>query len=888
MLNNDKTKDLLNNPVLFIFLFLSLVPLLGVYLNIDNVTLSILFASCGVLCSHLSIKRKEFIRNALPVFVVFLLSYLFYNITAAGAQFWVIAYGMALFFIALHSAKIIDAEPAFVIGIFIISVFIHIVPALITDYVEEIDPYYDYKWAQEIFNTGDVPQHDWLTYPLKGGLDRSLMPFGNPVAIAIYGKILTLFGMGLLQSTLLISGLMGGMTAVVAYFLLKELMYNRKNAKLAAMFGVFVLILSVGWSTKVHATDSENDSFGGMVVFAVLFIFMYAVNRDNFRISLLGGSLVFGWLVTLWDGYRLLTMFVCIAIAMISFVGVIKKFRTIKYLKHYLAIFLVGNFLWRIVLHPPTEFISLIPFKGIEIAGFILAFFAVGVNEYMINYRSKVSRNTEWGLIIVGAVALILVWPVAWVHFYNVAVVDAQQSTVVFKTIAEQAPFATTIKDYITSLSRMFGVAALLSICAIPILVYFICREDDFGAAVMLSWLGPMMWGLYFKSQYNFIASMPYALASSWVVLFVMTQKEHEDGLRIIPTLLVLYAVVAYSPLASLMSNYEPGAIFYNVATYDRIGWEPALQYFLKAPANTAVITWWDYGHWLTAVSHKFVLIDNLQNDHWEIQDVAKFFMKAETEEDAMLIINKYQDTYKRPPYSHMYQDGVNLDYVAIDWTMIGKSGAMRFIATGNLTNQADGEYNSYTQCGFAPQYSNINGSLTTDAEGKFTMSKQLVYQCTANADGLSGIVFTIGQDNSLGAEAVDQYGARVPWKIWMSTHKSSLFGVKALNEVLSISMQYADKLNNVPPAYYNFVYGSGKFKDFMLARLYFSTNIESYKAAGLADVTWSAPKYFKKDQSFEEGFVETWKIQYPTTTTTVPTMQKPENKTEVFKYGTN
>jgi hypothetical protein len=167
-------------------------------------------------------------------------------------------------------------------------------------------------------------------------------------------------------------------------------------------------------------------------------------------------------------------------------------------------------------------------------------------------------------------------------------------------------------------------------------------------------------------------------------------------------------------------------------------------------------------------------------------------------------------------------------------------------------------------------------------------MSKQLVYQCTANADGLSGIVFTIGQDNSLGAEAVDQYGARVPWKIWMSTHKSSLFGVKALNEVLSISMQYADKLNNVPPAYYNFVYGSGKFKDFMLARLYFSTNIESYKAAGLADVTWSAPKYFKKDQSFEEGFVETWKIQYPTTTTTVPTMQKPENKTEVFKYGTN
>jgi asparagine N-glycosylation enzyme membrane subunit Stt3 len=887
MLNNEQMKELLNNPVLFIFLFLSFVPLLGAYLEVDSFALSLLFASCGVLCSYLSIKRKEFQRNALPIMVIFLISYLFYNINSAGASLWAISYGIVLFFAALHSGKIIDAEPAFIIGVFLFSTFIHCIPAVVTDYIEEIDPYYDYKWAQEIYNTGVVPYHDWLTYPLKGGLDRSLMPFGNPVAIALYGKLLTLAGMGLLQSTLLISGLVAGLTAVVAYFLLKELMFNRENAKIAAMFGVMALVLSIGWSTKAHATDSENDAFGGLVVFSVLYIFMYAINRDNFRISLLGGSLLFGWLVTLWDGYRLLTMFVCIAIAMTSVIGAIKKFRTFKYLKHYLTIFLVGNFLWRIVLHPSSEFISLIPFKGIEIASFILAIFAVGFNEYMINYRNKVSKKTEYSLLAVGALALVFVWPIAWVHFYNVAIVDAQQSTVVFKTIAEQAPFADSIKNYITSLARMFGVASLMALCAIPILVYFMCREDDFGASVMLAWLAPMIWGLYFKSQYSFIASMPYALASSWVVLFVISNKKHQDGFRIIPTLVVLYAVVAYSPIASLVANYEPASIFYNVASYDRIGWESTLQYFAKAPANTAIVTWWDYGHWLTAVSHKFVLIDNLQNDHWEIQDVAKFFMRAENEEDAMKILQKYQDVYKKPPYSNMYQNGVNLDYVAIDWTMIGKSGAMRFISTGNLTNQADGEYNSYAQCGFAPQLSNINGSLKTDANGKFSMARTLVYQCTGNYDGLAGIVFTIGQDDKLSAEAVDQYGNRVGWNVWMGSHDASLFGVKSLNEVLSVSMQYYDRLNNVPPAFYNFAYGSGKFKNFMLARLYFSKNIDSYKSAGMSNVEWGQPKYFKADQSFEEGFVETWKIQYSTTTTTVPTMQRPDNNTEVFKYGT-
>ena len=887
MLNEDKLKELLNNPVLFICLILAFVPLFGAYFAIDSNILSYLFAGCGALCVYLSVKRKDLLSNAPSLFVVFLLAYMFFNIRAVGNNFWVLAYGGVLFFVALYSTKLFDVEILFIVGIFLFSSFIHAVPAFITDYVEEIDPYYDYKWAQEIFSTGAVPEHDWMTYPLKGGLDRSLMPFGNPVAIAIFGRLFEFVNMGLLQSTLLLSAVAAGLTPVIVYFLLKELMYNRENVKLAAMFGVIALVLSNGWSTKAHATDSENDGFGAFIMFSTLFIYMYAVNRKNFILTIVGGSLMFGWFTTFWDGYKLLVMFLGIAVAMLSVVGAFAKFRTFEYLKHLLAMFLLGNFLWRLVLHPGGEIFSFIPFKGIEMAALGLAILAVGFNEYIINYRHKVSTNQE-ALFGVGIVILLIIFgPAIYTNFYNVAITDARQSSVVFKTIAEQAPFASTIKDYLTGIIKLCGIGAFLSLCAIPILCYFIIKEKDFGSAVMLSWLGPMIWGLYFKSQYNFIASIPYALAGSWVVLFVMTQKEHQDGIRIIPTLLVLYAVLAYTPLASLISNYEPAQIFYNVATYDRIGWETTLQYFKTLPTNTAIITWWDYGHWITSVSHRFVLIDNLQNDHWEIQDVARFFMRAENEDDAFKIIQKYQDTYQKEPYKSKF-GGVNLSEVAIDWTMIGKSGAMRFIATGNLTNQADGEYDSYTQCGFSPQNSNINGSLTTAPDGKFIMTKMLVFPCTENKDGLAGVIITIGQDNSLGAQAVDINGNRISWNAWMASKDGSLFGVKSLDEVLSVSMQYADKLQNVPPAYYNLVYGSGKFKNFMFARLYFSTNIESYKKAGLANVDWSAPKYFTKDKSFEEGFVETWKINYPTQQGAAPVIQAPKNTTGVFKYGAN
>jgi len=314
-----------------------------------------------------------------------------------------------------------------------------------------------------------------------------------------------------------------------------------------------------------------------------------------------------------------------------------------------------------------------------------------------------------------------------------------------------------------------------------------------------------------------------------------------------------------------MFSNYNVTSIFYNVATYDRMGWESALQYFkTSTPTNTAIVTWWDYGHWLTAVSHRFVLIDNLQHDHWEIQDVAKFFMRAQTEDEAFKIIQEYQDIYKKDPYKSMF-GGVNLGYAAIDWTMIGKSGAMRFIATGNLTDQSEGEYESYTVCQFLPQYSNVNGSLVTGPDGGFTTVKTLVYGCTYNNDGLNGLIFSIGADK-LNVEAVTQDGNRIPWGTWIRSKNCSLMGVKSPQDILSVSMQYADKINYVPPMYTNFVYASGPFKNFMMARLYFGDNIESYKALGLADVEWSKLKHFTKDKDFEDGFVETWKINYNST----------------------
>jgi hypothetical protein len=261
-------------------------------------------------------------------------------------------------------------------------------------------------------------------------------------------------------------------------------------------------------------------------------------------------------------------------------------------------------------------------------------------------------------------------------------------------------------------------------------------------------------------------------------------------------------------------------------------------------------------------VSRKFVLIDNLQYDHWEIQDVARFFMLKTDEEDAFNTIREYQGVYDGEPYKSRY-GGVNLDYVVIDWTMIGKSGAMHFIATGNLTTQEDGDYGSYALCGFAPQYSDVGGALVAEEDGSFARERRLVFVCGANKDGIAGFIVGLRED-SVRVMVVDVYNQQIPWGDWMGVHDASIMGVKRFGEIVGAVVQYYDDLNRIPPVFKTMIYASGDFEDYMLARLYFGDSVGSFEEVGLADVEWGELRYFKPDMSFEDGYVRTWKIVYP------------------------
>ena len=863
MLNNIKLNK--DNPLFLIYFVVSFLPLFGGVFQQESfsVFMGWFFVVCALASVFFILKRKEDKRHFIVVCFMFIVafSYLFIR---QGGVYWNIIWAIPVLMSALVCFKFVSIENAIVISIFLMSLISHSVPAIYTDMIEEIDPYYHYKWGNQIYEEGIMPEWDFKTYPKDGGISRSNMPFSNPLAMAVLGKILFFAGYGFHEAAVLFPALMAGLSCVIAFFMIKEIFKGKKMVTAAATFAVFALMFSLAWSTKAHATDCEDEAFGGFMLFSTIFMYFLAINRKSIWVAILG-AFVFGALAVAWDGHRLITLVVGLSIAMYSIFGVFNKKRAFYLLKYYAIMFIGGNFLWRIVLHEaPYGFNMSLP-HGIEFAAISLAIISVIINEFILtgfNGLLDTKKKKVFVLVGVSFVVAVFIIPNAWYYFYKVGFVDVGQSSVVFKTIAEQNPFASSISQYLSRISLVLGPAAILTIIAIIPMFIYSFKKMDFGTMFFICWAAPMLWGLYFKSQYMFLASLPVVLASSFVVIFLDREEFNIGEFYVIPLVLVVSVGLMYTPIGYYVIGYDTNMIFFNVASYDRIGWENALQYLATTPENTAILTWWDYGHWITAVSKRHVLIDNLQRDHWQIQDVARFFMMETDEEDAFSIVDGFQDAYYIEPLASVYNEPVGLDYVAIDWTMVGKSGAMRFIATGNLTTQEDGDYGTYTQCSFSPQYSNTDGVPVADLSGKFEVVKTLVFPCTQNKDGLAGVIFDLTKDE-LRTSVMTINNERIAWDVWAKSKDASLMGIRPIDQIFGVSLQYKDRLNIIPPTYKTIVYASGDFENFMLARMYFAKYIDNYKEIGLADVEWSGVSdYYEEYKEFDDGYVRILKIK--------------------------
>lgn len=628
-----------------------------------------------------------------------------------------IFFGLFTLFYAMWIHRLWKLGTAGIWAIFFTALLVHMAPASTPSfapwqgqYISDLDSYFYYRHANTIVETGYVPDRETLAYPKlppvidsEGNLDSVTdfygSSYGSSVFMASVTTMLAPYGFSVHDIAMLYPGVFAAFTILVFYLLLKNLFADMKPYNyVVALLGAFMLTVNYPYASRAVATNCEDDTFGMFLMVSTFLLFVMACRRKSIFISLLAGfSLLL--LNMSWGGYSYAVIVLCLFGILYSITGFINKKSAIEHLP-YLAITILMSFLQFLILHAreaSPEFsipgipVS-VPLGGALLIGFVLEAarkqlkwgkFGLEGNTFGAKVENTLERYVlpiTAVLLLVSAYYLLFVSnPSNVINYVIDLTTRAKQYEIIGMTTAEQKEVCSSLSiECLLLLRESFGWGLVFGAVMIIVLAYLALFKRSLGAVFILTWCVPILYGVVSKYQFQFTASVPaVALGATVGLLVAVNKKDIDEVVRVFPTIALIIFPVFFFLLYNGIFIFGPfggggpmGAAtpMHLGATGDRIFWEGTLQWLGQQPNDIIVLTWWDYGHWITSVSDRISILDNTKDQRFMVQDIAKFHVVEENETKALEIAEKYGATH-----------------VVIDYTMIGKSAAPHFIATSGL-----------------------------------------------------------------------------------------------------------------------------------------------------------------------------------------------------------
>jgi asparagine N-glycosylation enzyme membrane subunit Stt3 len=824
---------------------------------------------------------------------------------------------------SLALAKKISFDLAAVSTLLVIALIIHVSPSITSDIMSNIDSYWHYKWMLRTVNEQYLPEYDPLVYPMRGGtllknnytgilaendgftfgLSEKNSPFLNPLTYAGVAVSTQPFGFTTTQIAIIFSGVLGALSVVMMYLLMKEIFFGMEpKNQIAAFFAAFMFMLSPAFGMNSLSTNMKDANIGMFFMLAAMFFFFASYHRKSFGLSILCGisflMLRMGWANGIYGIFS-----IGVFGTLYSLACFMRNKSSITHIPYFIAP-LVFYQLSGVFQHARGEMIRWVAMSPMEMypilltigLGIILEMVRLMRNGEMIltsddtlegRTLNAIERNIKpigLGMIVLALLFLTFYrGPMDFVNFIIAGLKSAGSWSVVHQTVAEQNPMATSLSEYMSAGYEKYGVSLYLGLLMLIPLIYLAIKEADIRALFLLSWAVPIMWGAYGKSSWIFASSAPAAALGASMLLFIATTKEEFNTLRVIPTILLLIIPATYLPIIQEEAKSPGVAVMHMTYLMDNYYWYPMLEWHRDhTPEGAGIVTWWDYGHWITSVAKRPVVADPLQVDNFEIQDLSHFFMNETTEEGAFNIIKQYDAAYK------VHNPSWGMKYVSIDWTMIGKGSALHYIATSDMMNMSAGlgSWKNYGMCGFLPEQSDLQARVVTTPTGAFEKVQTLAFGCNSY---IGGILFNLGDNGIKSIEVVDgRTGNRMNWNVWSKANDISLLGVQPFltpntkegtPSIIQCAMNYNNPQAQVCrlPQFTQIVIVPQEFHDFMLTRLYLGKYMEEYKTLGMYNHDIVPLKHFREvpdydgngmpDGEFTLGYVRSYEILYDNST---------------------
>jgi dolichyl-diphosphooligosaccharide--protein glycosyltransferase len=561
------------------------------------------------------------------------------------------------------------------VSVFVIALFMRAFPAKYGFYLNEFDPYYDYKAAQFIVSSFDaswaaghggfaglLTYFHWTDYTTWFPEGRAVAPtsqdglqFAGALSYLFFRNI---FGLqiSLYNYLVLFPVFVGSLTSIVFFFLVKRIAGTAGGLFAALMFAVSPPILergNLGWFKSEPL---------GIFLFAIsAYLFLTILDSDmSSRQRVLRGifaGFLLGYANTAWGGAEYFT-------AAFGLFFIILPFLDLDLSKLAITgLFFTAGDIFGSAIFPRPGIGVVTSAEGLAIIGGTL--FIIVANWLKTWVRPDEFRKTLLKVMFGAALAAI-----ALVSFGSVSALSARYLSVIFPWIRTNNPLVESVaeqalptgSDYFSSyllllLLGIFGAIIAFrrrnpaTTFALVIGITMIYASAAFSRLLVYSSIAfVILAGIGF-------AELAFSLMKPTSASMIKRKPAYTTGNEMRAVYSVAFIALLAFPAAifwipnpvpcttsSLICDQSPadygvsiangGTIFAHSTLTD---WTQALSWIsTNTPQNAVIIAWWDYGYWINVMGNRTTVADNATLNETRIAEIGDMMMSNLTQAETL------------------------------------------------------------------------------------------------------------------------------------------------------------------------------------------------------------------------------------------------------------
>ena len=527
-------------------------------------------------------------------------------------------------------------------------------------YLNEFDPYFDYRATKFIVDNGLNAYwqwHDTMSWYPEGrdvaGTSQAVLHITTAYLYQAFGR-----GMSLMDFTIAFPAIMGALTAIAVFALVRVL-----GGTTAGMFSALFWAFSPAIIQRGNLGWFKSEPLGLFFGITAIYLFISAIKHKEIKYAIakaIAGGLILGLANGSWGGIQYFSIPISLFFFALPF------FRRDLSIPMYVAIAFTAFTLITAAAFPRPGVSFVLGLPGLAMlagtAFLVIAYYVKKISRPMVQ-----TRNLVFALIAFVAVGIALIAAGAYVspsfRYLNAINPFIGAIDPLVESVAEH--FTPTVADYFIDFSVLLMFAGLggwlafrrrndTAIFALLIGITGVYVSATFARLLVFASVGIIVLagiGLFEVTR----SIMAYREATATPVtgptrLTAATREErrrmesasrgHSTAGEVVK---ISYAIVIvmmlsiplfYPSNANWVSSADIPTAIANGGTGFRLqadDWINAMDWISQNTESDAVIaSWWDYGYWITTLGNRPSLADNATLNHTRIQSLAKMFISDE------------------------------------------------------------------------------------------------------------------------------------------------------------------------------------------------------------------------------------------------------------------